>query len=315
MAKKKTSESQEAVILVPSTDKFGVSLEMFTELSAQVMQIKVSDETSLAIANQKLSFVNNHLKVIEEKREELKAPINKEGKLIDSRAKELKAPLEQAVAYIKNEILEWNKEVMRKEAALRAKAAEEANIAAEKRITDYIKQVKDWLADQLAATKTIEHGQGIMESIKGLQPASVMGKFEPEYTELISSYKVLFIKKVSELSGFLPAGTTENDVKELGGHLAGHIDNIAAENNAKQEIAVMAQEEIKQEIVNLDATKANNVRFNWKFEVVDIKEVPLDFLMVDEAKIREYIKNNKDILEERTSNGIRFFKEMSVVTK
>lgn len=315
MAKKKTSETIDSVIVLAPDNKFGVSLEMFTELSAQVMQIKVSDETSLAIANQKLSFVNNHLKVIEEKREELKAPINKEGKLIDSTAKELKAPLEQAITYLKNEILEWNKEVMRQEAALRAKAAEEANIAAEKRITDYIKQVKDWLADQLAATKTIEHGQGIMESIKGLQPASVMGKFEPEYTELISSYKVLFIKKVSELSGLLPAGTTDNDVKELGGHLAGHIDNIAAENNAKQEIAVMAQEEIKQEIVNLDATKANNVRFNWKFEVVDIKEVPLDFLMVDEAKVREYIKNNKDILEERTSNGIRFFKEMSVVTK
>lgn len=315
MAKKKTAESTEAVATITPVNKFGVSLEMLTELSAQVMQIKVKDETSLAIANQKLSYVSNHLKVIEEKYEELKAPIRKAGKEVDSANNELKAPMLAAKEYLKNEILEWNKEVMRKEAELRAKAAEEANVAAEKRITDYIKQVKDWFVSQLAQTTAVEHGTGMLESIKGLQPAVMMGKYSAEYTELINSYTLLFQTKIKELQVSVAPGTTESNLQTLGGHLAGHIDNIATETTAKQEMAVMAQEEIKQDIANLDATKANNVRFNWKFEVVDIKEVPLDFLMVDEAKVREYIKNNKDILEERTSNGIRFFKEMSVVTK
>lgn len=315
MAKKtKVIEATEAVVV--ADNQFETTLELVTELSLQVQQIKIVDETSLAIANQKLSTVNNHLKLIEEKREELKAPINKAGKQIDSTAKELKAPFEAGIAYLKSQIISWNQQVMNKEAELKRQQLEEAKIKEEKRITNYIKQVKDWLEAQLAACTTIEHGQGIMESIKGLQPASVMGKYEPEYTELISSYKLLFIKKVSELSGLLPIGTTDNDVKNLGGHLAGHIDNISAETNAKQEMAVMAQEEIKQEIVNLDATKASNVRYNWKHEVVDISQVPAHFLMVDEAKVKEWIKENKEVLvDDQVVGGIRFFKEMSVVTK
>lgn len=322
MKKGKKKSEQEGEITVVSSEiqakgplkYFDESVEMMLEISNQVKQIKVVDETSLSIANQKMSFVNNHIKLIEEKRVTLKEPYLKAGKDIDSAAKELKSPLEEGLKHLKDEVGDWNRKLMEKQAELKRQQDQEAAIAQEKRITDYIKQVKDWFVVQLDQCKSAEHAAGIINSIKGLQPAEMMGKYASEYTELVNTYNLLFINKRNELTG-LAVKPTDQMVQELGGHLNGHIDNIASAVEEKHEIAVMQQEESKQEIVNLESSMATNVRYNWKFEVIDVKQVPFDFLCVDEAKVKEYIKNNKDILREETVNGIRFYKDMSVVTK
>jgi len=66
----------------------------------------------------------------------------------------------------------------------------------------------------------------------------------------------------------------------------------------------------------LESQKASNIRHNWKFDVVDLSRVPVQFLMVDEAKVREWIKANKESLNDGDIiAGIKFYKEVSVVTK
>jgi len=178
--------------------------DVFIQLSEEALQIKVTDDVSLAIANQKLSAVNNHLKLIEEKRTELKKPYLDAGKKVDAVAKDLSEPLNNSIQYLKNQIKEWNLELLRREQELKQQAP----------------------ADSL---------------------------FE---------------------------------------------DNI------------------NHELAMLESQKASNVRHNWKFDVVDLSRVPVQFLMIDEAKVREWIKSNKESLSDGDIiAGIKFYKEVSVVTK
>lgn len=178
--------------------------DVFIQLSEEALQIKVTDDVSLAIANQKLSAVNNHLKLIEEKRTELKKPYLDAGKKVDAVAKDLSEPLNNSIQYLKNQIKEWNLELLRREQELKQQA---------------------------------------------------------------------------------PA-------------------NSLFEDNINHELAM------------LESQKASNVRHNWKFDVVDLSRVPVQFLMIDEAKVREWIKANKESLNDGDIiAGIKFYKEVSVVTK
>jgi hypothetical protein len=178
--------------------------DVFVQLSEEALQIKVTDDVSLAIANQKLSAVNNHLKLIEEKRTELKKPYLDAGKKVDAIAKDLSEPLNNSIQYLKNQIKEWNLEILRREQELKLQA---------------------------------------------------------------------------------PA-------------------NSLFEDNINHELAM------------LESQKASNIRHNWKFDVVDISKVPTQFLIVDETKVREWIKANKESLNDGDIiAGIKFYKEVSVVTK
>lgn len=313
----------DVIVSQSEVTSFENTKQLFIELADQVTQIKVTDTTSLAIANQKMSNVNNHLKEIEAKRVEQKAPFLEGAKKVDEVAKELKSLLEPALKHLKTEVANWETERIRKENELKQKALEVARkteeeaaaIANDKRIVDYIAQVKEWLEKGLTACNTVEHGNQMLSSMQGLQPAALMGKYSQEYSALVEMYKTLFNTKVGELTGSVAPGTTDKHIEVLGGQLNNHIESIKQEVESKQVEVAQVETQIQQEMNSLQEDKVNNVRYNWKFELLNINEVPLEWLTVDEAKVKEWIKANKENLKEGSFNGINFFKEMTVVTR
>lgn len=302
---------------------FEKSKEMLTEMAESVIQIKVTDSTSLAIANQKMTLVGGHLKEIEAKRKELKQPFLDGGKLVDDTAKELAALLEPALAHVKKEVATWETERIRKENELKQKALDEArkaeekarNIENEKKITSYMVQVKDWLEKQLGACNSIESCAQMLESIKGLQPAAIMGNYQAEYGSLVEMYTKLFRTKLGELEGKIAKGTTESHIQVLGGQLNNHIDQLAEQVQTKEQELAVANTEIVEQMAALQDDKASNVAFLWKFELADIDRVPREWLALDEAKVKEWLKLSKDTLKEGIYDGVRFYKEASVRTK
>jgi len=322
MAKKKVVE--DAVVTQSNSVSFEQTKEMLTEIAEQVTQIKVSDSTTLSIANQKMTFVNGHLKEIEAKRKELKQPFLDGGKAVDDTAKELSSVLDPALKHLKTEVGDWQLQVIQKERELQQKALEEARkkedeakaVAEQSRVVNYISQVKDWLEKGLATCATIEHGQAVLSSMEGLQPANMMGDYQKEYAALIEMYQKLFRTKLGELEGKIAKGTTQNHLDVLGGQLNDHIESLKEQIEVKKQEVSAVESEILSEVASLQEDKASNVAFLWKFDVVSPENVVPMFMSIDDKKIREWMNNNKENLKDgETIYGVKFYKEISVRTK
>ena len=326
---KRATKPKDAEVIVPiegatNSVSFEQTKEVLTEIAAQVIQIKVSDSTTLSIANQKMTFVNGHLKEIEAKRKELKQPFLDGGKLVDDTAKELSSVLDPALKHLKSEVGNWQIEVLRQERELQQKALEEARkkedeakaVAEQSRVVNYISQVKDWLEKGLASCATIEHGQSMLASMAGLQPKEMMGDYQAEYGSLVEMYQKLFRTKLGELEGKIAKGTTQNHIDVLGGQLNDHIDSLKEQIEVKKQEVSAVESEILSEVASLQEDKASNVAFLWKFDVVSPENVPQMFMSIDEKKIREWMGNNKENLKDgETIYGVKFYKEVSVRTK
>lgn len=324
VTKPKTDEVAAIIEQQTTSVSFEYTKEMLSELVEQVSVIQIVDSTSLGIANQKLSLIGNYRKEIESKRKELKQPFLDGGKKVDDAAKELDAILSKGNDDLKSKIGAWEKARLEKERELQQKALEEARkkeaeangIAEKARIVNYMAQVKDWLEKGLAGCTTIEHGNQMLESMKGLQPFAVMGDYQQEYKALIEMYEKLFRTKVGELEGKIAKGTTENHINVLGGQLNDHIESLKVQVAEKQQELTKVETEIVQEMNNLQEEKASNVAFLWKFDVVSPENVPSMFMSIDEKKIREWMNNNKENLKDgETIYGVKFYKEVSVRTK
>lgn len=110
----------------------------------------------------------------------------------------------------------------------------------------------------------------------------------------IEKYKKLVGVKRSELDALKNASPDEAEaIKQVAEEA---IANIESADVPKVEVEVISK-----------------IRRPWTFEVVDINLVPKEFLMVDESKVKEYLKANSDSLEDgKVVNGIKYYKDLKV---
>jgi len=90
----------------------------------------------------------------------------------------------------------------------------------------------------------------------------------------------------------------------------------AAENEKKAKESELAAAQEKQRLAaEAELNKTRNIRYTWKHELYDIKAVPLEWLTLDEEKVKAYIKANKDkLVDGDIVDGVKFIKNMSVAS-
>ena len=78
-------------------------------------------------------------------------------------------------------------------------------------------------------------------------------------------------------------------------------------------LSILATEAKANLDLNLAATKTKGIRYTWDFEVADFNLVPKEWLMVDDSKVKEFIRDTKDDLRDgQVYAGIKFVKKMGV---
>lgn len=340
-----TTKKTKAAV-VKSTPNQDIFLKVITDLKPQVdeignlcLQIQVVDENTLAVAQQNLSKASSLVKSIEEKRKEAKQPILDAGKLIDSTCKSLIEVAEAGIAHIKEQVGNWEKKrleeakKLEEEAAAKAseeKAKIEAEEARKKAITDYINlQLIPYLQGTYEALKTPADCDNFLSYIQTKFPgAEKFKEYLSEAVKIRDNYINLISNKKQQ---FLTAGTLSEAEK----HILAEKEAMAKlqQELAAKELALKAAEETArlekekrdaeaaaeaealriQTEASLDKTK--NIRYNWRYEVYDMYQVPNDWKMVNDAAIKQYIKDAKGNLNDgQKLNGIRFFKEMIVTS-
>lgn len=306
-------------------------------ISQNCLQIQVVDDSTLAIAQQNLSKANSLATTIEAKRTEIKKPVLEAGKLIDSTCKAITTPLEKAVAHLKSQVMAWEekkrKEEKEKQEAVTRKLEEEKRAleAENKRkqdIRDYINgKASDVLKSCLAKSVTVKACQENIAMIeRHYKPRAFFQEFADEAYTLKEQYLGLIKAKLEQLQSegsiseaqaeinaqkaAIEAQRIELARKEAEIKQREENERLAKELAEKEEQAKLEAERLAAEAA---ADKTKGIRYTWGFELADINQVSLNWLILDDAVVKAYIKENKDKLQEGEFNGVRFFKKMGVV--
>ena len=110
---------------------------------------------------------------------------------------------------------------------------------------------------------------------------------------LYKNYITLFNLKKQELMAIETASPDEIEaIKQVAEEAKANIQDVVVESAPIVEI--------------------KKVRRTWKFEVSNLADVPREFLMVDESKVKEWMKERESrLVDGEVVKGIKFFKEIS----
>lgn len=307
------------------------------EIGLNCLQIKVIDDSSLSVAQQNLRKANDISKSIEDKRKAIKEPYLQAGKLIDKTCADLTDAIEKGIAHIKLEVKGW--ETKRQEEAKKAQAEIEAKLKAQQaaaeaeanRKAEIQKYITEKAIPQLKrfvelSDTVINCEQNIAVIEKNYKPREFFAEFADEAYALRDNYLDIIRAKKQQLES---ADTLTEEQKQLAkdkedlAKQMAELEEKRAAIKAKEELAAqaetkrLAEEAAEQERKKLAAeaelNKTRGVKYLWKFELVDKTKLIPDWVAVDEAKVKEYLKENKDFINDgEMINGVRFYKEMSV---
>lgn len=303
-------ESGMEIIKLSSEDsvkKFNALKSLVGKQADTLKAIKVTDANSLAIANQQLSESKSLINKIEAERVAEVAPALAYQRGINKLAKDLVDPLTTEDTALRSRIIAYDNE----EAARKKKELEE--IAA-----------KQFLIEQAAKQKAEELKERI-EKYKTDAFTAINNAMELQ--QLSDAYTTFFLSFPAEYGADL-----KEKIKALGSAKQKALVDPAG-NSAKYEalyneyLGIEIKPPVVQAIPVSEALKArkaelqfvggsSSIRKSWDFEVVDFSLVPRDLLMIDEKKVKEYIKLQKDnLVDGAVINGIRYFIKKGVVAK
>lgn len=300
------------------------------------LQIKVVDDSTLSICQQNLSKINQLVKIVDDKRAEIKAPYFEAGKLIDKTAKEMVELAVKAVEHLKAEVKAWElkKQQDAYEASqklLKEQAEAQEKLAAEEKrksdIMDYINnKALPTLKSMYASCTSVENCDQALVALTMYKPreffqefADIAYEYKDNYTELINAKKVQLESADTMSEGEKRLAEQREELAKQEMELAGKRaeikaaeDAIAAEKSAKVEAERVRLEQEKIQ-AQLEMDKTKGIRRTWKVELVDKSKLITDWICMDESAVKEYLKLNKDNIKDgEVINGVLFFKDISV---
>lgn len=320
------------------------NLDLLTAFKAEVdkigndcKQIKIVDESLLAIGQQNLSKANNLSNSIEEKRKVIKQPYFDAGTLIDSTCKNIVKGLNEGISYVKSEIASWEKKRLEEERKKQEEVdhklrEEQEKVAAETKrkqdIRDHIdnrsrKSLENCYSRCLSALDCDAQLDVITKNYKGEDFFQEFTKeafdLRDRYIDLIKAKKEQYLAADSQSSAEKELALKQEELERKRIDFENEQRKLEAEKETirlakeKEERERVATEE-KARLEALAATeRTKGVRYTWGFELSDITKVPAEWLTIDEAKIKAYLKENKDKMKEGELNGVRFFKNTVIV--
>ncbi len=276
--------------VLPGLIKFQALKESADGLAAECVQVKVTDDVTEAIGSQIIVKAKNFSKVIEAKRVELKAPSKKEGEDIDAAAKYIVEELKKAIESANKQLLAF-------------KERKENDRLAE---MHRINQLKLELGHQK---------KNIMQMIDGCKDVVALKSIFVNYIKTFPTAEIW-----QDISG--EAETVLTELKNYGSAKKQILTNPEKEEELKVVQAEIAEaiEEVAESagevlLADSQANKTTGLRTNFKQDIVNFDEIPRQFLMVNEAKVKAFHKEERDagrLLEETIIYGIRFYPEKSL---
>jgi len=252
--------------------------------------LKIYDATTLAIATQVLSEVKGIHDAVEAKRVELKEPFLEGGKEVDRLAKTHLTPLKNALDKGRGAIMSYNME-QQKKAEEKQKALEAIRI-----------QIGNYSKTTMIA---IDHAKNEKE------------------------LKDIYEKNIKVFPGIEKWGELLEEANTMRSNLVHYIKAakiaLLTPEQADEEVKTVIQEVAQKQVSTAGQDKIEAAAFTsstkfrdspMKFRLIDATSVPQDWWVIDEDKVKAFMKEHKDFLKPGDKiHGFEFYKEQSVVIK
>ncbi len=256
------------------------------QLEIECNAINIIDKASLKIATQALSRLKAKIKEVEEIRVPLKAPALDVCRQIDALAKTLSSPMEVIFDKKRKEILLWNQQ-------------EEAKAIAEQ---NRINSIKSAISKYSAEAIDIFNKCNTLEGLNVARETYVLNfPGDETWFEFTPDAELMKVN--------------------LNDYCENRLIEIETPDQADEEVAEAIKEVIEDqvsrvgdnEIIQAEYLTPTKYRGLPRFRIVNENQVPRAWLSVDEAKIKEYQKKNKDNLSDGDVRfGVEFYIEKNV---
>jgi len=320
--------------------KFGKVDKKIADFESISVKIKVADTDSLSVAENHSSGIQQMLNGIELARSTLKGPYFETSKAIDAYAKVLKEPLERSKTRINTQITAY-KNLQAAQERLRIEREQKEEEAKEERKSNEIEKLAR-IKQQLYARiygGVFYQKDGTRKSSSGCQSIADcdnMSQFIDErfpnpdqFTYLkveVLDTKNIGISLLTEHKSNLISLSSNNEKEREKARIA----IIKAKNDAEVE-ALDEVDDLKKGMKKEAATKvredkkslkhaSKGVRETVKFVVEDAAAVPVDFKVIDDKLVNDYIKTNSDRIKQGLKEqkqpipGINFYVDSKFVT-
>jgi len=293
MAKKKEELKSitELAVMNPSLKeslaKFEGVKKQLEDAAKPCLLIKVTDPASLSVCESQLSKINDLVKAVEVVRVAEKAPHFERCKAIDAAAAYVSELPEAALEHLKTQKKDY---ILKVEAEKKRKEALQAKVDA----------MAAFMKSNFESIEEIDKLDAFVDRINNITFKKTYQDFELQAKEIADNYLKLFSLKRTELEALETASPDEVEaIKEASAELVATIEEKAVE--------------VKVEAAQADFGVIKKVRRPFKHELVDITKVPKDWLMLDESKVKEWMKVNSDnLVDGQILNGVKFFRDLTV---
>jgi hypothetical protein len=243
------------------------------EEANKAMMIVVKDPLSLSIAEQSLTKLNDLVKAVEVERVEGNKPILAAQRGLNAVAAYIVEAPEKAMKHLKEEKTVW---------ILRCEALQKK-----------VDNLSAWCQQRLEKSETVEHCNPVIEKLETCPGEEVYFEYYSQVKVIVDNYTKLFKLKKTEIEMLEDA--TPDEVESI------------------QETIAEAKEAIVEAQEVVIHTPVKKTRRPFIFEVVNLDEVPREFLMIDEKKVKEWMKNNPDkLVDGKVINGIKYKQDLRV---
>lgn len=288
--------------------------KMKTTIDEQIknlQDIKVTDDTSLAVASQQLSKAKQLNKQIDEAHATVKEEALRFCQAADKAKKSFKIPLETAMAVTETEVLKYDAEVKKKKAAELAKLEKEQQGIREQ-------QEKEATALRTEMTEfAFRAFKNINESAKAEDLALIYDQYVTKFPE---NYDVAIKNRIIKLGtakiGIIKVTLTPAEYEKVYNEVTGIVPEIKVISTT----GMPKFDAIESEKAVIMSSGPTNIKQEWNFEVADKTQIPLMFLEVNDSSVKAWIKEavKNGVLkddQECVINGFKFFQTSKVKVK
>lgn len=267
--------------------QFSVLKKASQDIADECNKLNATDANSATILRGYLAEAKYKLTLLENLRKKLKQPYWDAGVAIDKQlAQPLKDPLEKALAIGESKILVFEKAEQKK------KQDEVDRIS---RIRQKIIDHSNFAIDAMNACDTMEKLEFICKKwITEFPDDTVWMEFLEEAKTMRANLKLYSDQCKIKIES--PEQTDDDLQQQI-------QDAILEESNDVAEDAINS----------IDTSTAKGIKGTWKFEVFNEQLIPREWLMLDESKVKAFLKiHGHQLVDGRISNGLKFYVEQKI---